>query len=63
MTKDQVAEIIAGIPQGLDQDDFLVELANRAARIERDACEQICEDLFMSDGVWCAKMIRTRSEK
>lgn len=63
MTKDQVAEIIAGIPQGLDQDNFLVELANRAARIEREECADLCEEHFMSDGDWCAKRIRARSEK
>lgn len=62
MTNDQVAEIIAQIPQGLNQDDFLVALANRAADIEREACAQVCDDLFMSDGTWCARFIRAREK-
>lgn len=31
MTKAEVADLIGQIPQGLDQDDFLVALANLAA--------------------------------
>jgi hypothetical protein len=60
MNKEQVAELIGKIPKGLDQEDFLVALATLAAKEEREACEQICEDLFMSDGVWCARAIRAR---
>ena len=30
---------------------------------EREACAQVCEDHFSSDGDWCAKQIRKRGEK
>jgi len=29
---------------------------------EREACANLCEDLFNSDGDWCAKSIRGRTE-
>jgi hypothetical protein len=29
---------------------------------EREACAKLCEDLFLSDGEWCAKSIRGRTE-
>jgi len=40
-----------------------VDKADQAVREEREACAQLCEDLFMSDGHWCAKAIRARGEK
>ena len=30
---------------------------------EREACAKVCDDLFLSDGEWCAKSIRARGEK
>jgi hypothetical protein len=30
---------------------------------EREICARVCEDLFMSDGDYCAKAIRARQEK
>ena len=30
---------------------------------EREACAKLCEDLFLSDGNWCAIAIRKRNEK
>lgn len=35
MNKEQVAEIIDGMPQGLSVDEFLVELATRAANSQK----------------------------
>ncbi len=29
---------------------------------EQEACAKLCEDLFMSDGDYCAKAIRGRTE-
>jgi hypothetical protein len=29
---------------------------------EREECARLCEDLFMSDGSWCAKAIRGRTD-
>jgi len=33
-----------------------------AVLAEREACAKLCEDLFNSDGDWCAKSIRGRTE-
>ncbi len=35
----------------------------QAVAAEREACAQLCEDLFMSDGHWCAKQIRVRGQE
>lgn len=42
MTKDEVAKLIEQIPQGLDADDFLVVLANKA--IETKCCNHDCAE-------------------
>ena len=34
-----------------------------AVLAEREACAKVCDDLFLSDGEWCAKSIRARGEK
>lgn len=44
-------------------EDLLAELEWQAAEREREACAQVCEDHFSSDGDWCAKQIRKRGEK
>ena len=36
MTKDEVAKIVEGMPDGMDVDDYLVELVNRAIYLERE---------------------------
>ena len=38
MTKEQVAELIGQIPQGLAADEFLVALANKAADFQKAEC-------------------------
>jgi hypothetical protein len=35
MTKDEVKKIIDSMPQGMDVDDFMVEVVNRALYLER----------------------------
>ena len=75
MTREELVEIAKQCGFGRD-DDFLtfgpnyrvfMSAIERFARLiaerERDACAKVCEDLFMSDGAWCAKEIRARSEK
>jgi hypothetical protein len=50
--------------QVLDEDcaDPLYRFAELVRQDEREACAQLCEDLFMSDGSWCAKAIRGKTE-
>jgi hypothetical protein len=45
MNKEEVAKLIESIPQGLDQDDFLVALATKAKEqgMERFCCDDLCE--------------------
>lgn len=33
-------------------------LVEQVVKMERERCANICEDLFMSDGNWCAQAIR-----
>lgn len=42
------------------QVNILTDELARAKADEREACAQICEDHFASDGHWCAKQIRLR---
>ena len=41
----------------------LEKFAELVRQDEREACAQLCDDLFYSDGNWCAKSIRARGEK
>ena len=74
MTKDDVAEIVKSMPQGMDVNDYLVELVNRAVEIERDACIDACWHISAnyhrihnpdaeSIADECAGAIRARGEK
>jgi hypothetical protein len=44
-------------------DHDLKRFAELVAAAEREECAQLCEDLFNSDGNWCAKSIRARGAK
>ena len=37
----------------------LKDFADLISEYEREKCAELCEDLFCSDGDWCAKQIRT----
>ena len=69
MTKDEVAQIVHGMPEGMHIDDYLVELVNRAVAVEREACAKVCEQLGMATNGMnernyeCAEAIRVRGEK
>jgi len=73
MNREEVAKLIESIPQGLDQDDFLVALANKAAEVEREACALTAEGFaenrdWVSNSLWgnlrseVANKIRARSK-
>jgi len=66
MNKEEVAKLIESIPQGLDQDDFLVALATKAADVEREACAKMFDEVPDDDiylGSQYAEAIRSRSDK
>jgi hypothetical protein len=43
MNKQDVKNLVDGMPQGMDVDDYLVELVNRALFVERERCIEACE--------------------
>jgi len=43
MTKEEISELVAALPQGMDADEFIVKLVNWAVDIERDAIIKILE--------------------
>jgi beta-xylosidase len=65
MTKEEIGELVAALPEGLDADEFIYKLVNWAVDREREACAKVCEEW----GAWnntaqdCAQAIRGRSEK
>ena len=45
MTKKEIGELIAALPQGLDSDEFIFKLVNWAVDREREACAEICDGI------------------
>ena len=68
MTRDEIGDMIAALPEGLEPDDLIYRLVNWAVDKEREACAKLCEELGMAtNGVYernheCAKAIRARGD-
>ena len=71
MTKDEIGDMIAALPQGLEPDELIFRLVNWAVDREREACAKVCDswqDSFELDTRgWyasggCAHEIRARGE-
>jgi hypothetical protein len=73
MTKEEIGDLIEQLQsehyaQGMDADDFIQELINRAIAIEREACAKVCDQRAEEDkfeGCYanaCAEAIRARGE-
>ena len=45
MTKEEIGELVAALPQGLDADEFIYKLVNWAVDRERQACMDICDKI------------------
>jgi hypothetical protein len=43
MTREEIAELVSALPQGLDADEFIYRLVNWAVDIEREACAKVVE--------------------
>ena len=43
MIKEEIAELVAALPQGMDADEFIVKLVSWAVDIERDAIIKMLE--------------------
>jgi hypothetical protein len=64
MTKDEMGDMIAALPQGLEPDELIYRLVNWAVDREREACAALCEtECAQNDGITCAEEIRARGEK
>ena len=74
MTKDEIGDMIAALPQGLEPDELIYRLVNWAVDRERVACAEVCEELIehtkklgnndaMLTAISCAVAIRARGER
>ena len=74
MTKDEIGDMIAALPQNLEPDDLIYRLVNWAVDKEREACAKVCEELIehtkklgnndaMLTAISCAVAIRARGER
>ena len=59
---ERFAELVAEQTHTNNKAKWYQEGYEAGQRDEREACAKLCEDLFMSDGSWCAKAIRGRTE-
>ena len=59
MRSEEIAELVAALPQGMDADEFIVKLVSWAVDIEREACAKLIEPLDES----LADEIRARGKK
>ena len=65
MTKEEIGELVAALPQGLDADEFIFKLVNWAVEREREACAKVCDDWpnGRDDVYSIGQAIRARGEK
>ena len=74
MTKDEIGDMIAALPEGLEPDELIYRLVNWAVDKEREACAEVCEELIehtkklgnndaMLTAISCAVAIRARGER
>ena len=65
MTKEEIGELVAALPQGLDADEFIYKLVNWAVDREREACAKVCDDWpnGRDDVCLLADAIRARGER
>ena len=73
MTRDEIGDMIAALPQGLEPDELIYRLVNWAVDKEREACAKVCEELIehtkklgnndaMLTAISCAVAILARGE-
>jgi hypothetical protein len=62
MTKEEIAELVSALPQGLDADEFIYRLVNWAVDIERDAIVKIIEAYKNLDGFTATQVAQATIE-
>ena len=65
MSKDEIGDMIAALPEGLEPDELIYRLVNWAVDKEREACAKVCEEIkgVKLQGYEFAAAIRARGEK
>jgi hypothetical protein len=64
MTREEIGEMVAALPQGLDADEFIYKLVNWAVDQEREACAKVLEGISNAPEMQAyANAIRARGEK
>ena len=69
MTKDEIGDMIAALPEGLEPDELIYRLVNWAVDKEREACAKLVEADGLARGecgymlTKAATRIRARGEK
>jgi hypothetical protein len=66
MTREEIGELVAALPEGMDADEFVYKLVNWAVDREREACAKLMETHSGLPGAgmgYGAALIRTRKEK
>jgi hypothetical protein len=63
MTKDEMGDMIAALPQGLEPDELIYRLVNWAVDREREACASLCSAVAAGrDAEAIEEAIRARGE-
>ena len=69
MTRDEIGDMIAALPEGLEPDELIYRLVNWAVDKEREACAKVVEADGLARGdeglvfIKAAGRIRARGEK
>jgi hypothetical protein len=68
MTREEIADLVSALPEGLDADEFIYKLVNWAVDREREACAKLCDEMAANDHhtnyyLVAANAIRARGEK
>ena len=45
MTRNEIGDMIAALPEGLEPDELIFKLVNWAVDREREACAKLCEEM------------------
>ena len=64
MTRDEIGDMIAALPEGLEPDELIYRLVNWAVDKEREACAKLClEGTDMPVQVDALKIIRAERKR
>ena len=62
MTRDEIGDMIAALPEGLEPDELIYRLVNWAVDREREACAKLCDGWPDYNVQGLAEAIRARGD-